>query len=116
MARLTRDGISICFSQALHAFSQALETAETYITTRTMDVLIVYDWLRLAGIKLMEAELKGSPGCGELWDKQKPGFSQERWEFWRGRLEDIEKDAGYNTQAREVAGKAESLLKQLMGG
>ena len=116
MARLTRDGISICFYQALHAFSQALETAEPYITTRTMDVLIVYDWLRLAGSKLMEAELKGSPGCGELWDKQKPGFSQERWEFWRRRLEDIEKDAGYEDQARETAGKAKDVLVQLMEG
>jgi len=116
MARLTRDGISICFYQALHAFSQALETAEPYLTTRTMDMLIVYDWLRLAGNKLMEAELKGSPGCGELWDKRKPGFSQERWEFWKKRVEDIETDTGYEVQAREVAGNAESLLKQLMGG
>lgn len=89
MARLTRDGISDCSYQALIAFSQALETAEPYIATRTMDILIVYDWLRLAGSKLIEADAKGARVAGELWDKQKPGFSQERWNFWGQRLDDI---------------------------
>lgn len=114
MARLTREGISDCSYQALIALSQALETAEAYNTTRTMEILSVYDWLRLTGRKLMKAEVGDTRVRGELWDKQKPGFSQERWMFWRKRLGDIEKDAGYESQAREVAGKAKDLLEQLM--
>lgn len=116
MARLTRDGISDCSYQALIAFAQALEKAETYATTRTMDVLIVYDWLRLAAEKLMEAEIKDAGVRGELWDDEKRGFSQERWMFWSKRLEGIENDAGYEDQAREVAGKAKQILEQFLEG
>ena len=116
MARLTRDGISDCSYQALIAFTQALETAETYATTRTMDVLIVYDWLRLAARRLMEAEIKGARVRGELWDYEKRGFSRERWMFWMRRLGDIEGDGEYEDQTREVAGKARKILEQLMEG
>jgi hypothetical protein len=116
MARLTRDGVSGCSYQALIAFSQALETPEPYTITRTTDVLIVYDWLRLAGRKLMAAEIKGARVRGELWDKEKPGFSQQRWNFWRRRLLDIEGDEGYDVQTREVARTARNILDQLMEG
>jgi hypothetical protein len=116
MARLTRDGISDCSYQALIAFTQALETAEPYATTRTMDVLVVYDWLRLAAKKLMEAEIKSARVRGDLWDKEKSGFSQERWVFWMRRLGDIEGDGDYEDQAREVAGKAKRILEQFLEG
>jgi hypothetical protein len=116
MARLTRDGVSDCSYQALITITQALEMAETYTTTRTMDVLMVYDWLRLAGEKLMGAEVKSARVRGELWDKEKQGFSQERWESWRKRLGDIEEDERYEVETREVAGKAKSLLEQLIEG
>jgi hypothetical protein len=116
MARLTRDGVSGCSYQALIAFTQALETLEPYTITRTTDVLIVYDWLRLAGRKLMAAEIKGARVRGELWDKEKPGFSQQRWNFWRRRLLDIEGDEGYDVQTREVARTARNILDQLMEG
>jgi hypothetical protein len=115
MARLTRDGVSDCSYQALVTITQALEIAETYTTARTMDVLMVHDWLRLAGKKLMGAKIKDFKVRGELWNQGKqPGYSQERWEFWRKRLADIEKNGGYGVQTREVAGKAVSLLEQLM--
>jgi hypothetical protein len=116
MARLTRDGVSDCSYQALIAFTQALEKAESYATTRTMDMLIVYDWLRLAAEKLMEAEIKDARVRGELWDDEKRGFSQERWKFWRKRLEGIEEDAEYEVQAREVAGRAKKILEQFLEG
>jgi hypothetical protein len=116
MARLARDGISNCSYQALIAFTQALETPEPYTCTRTMDLLIVYDWLRLVGTKLMEAEIKAARVRGKLWDKEKQGFSQERWKFWWSRLENIEGDEGYEVQTREIAGKAKNMLEQLMEG
>jgi hypothetical protein len=116
MARLTRDGVSDCTYQALITITQALEMTETYTSTRTMDVLMVYDWLRLVGAKLMVAECKGARVRGELWDQEEQGFSQERWEFWRRRLEGIEEDGGYEVETREVVGKAKSLLEQLMEG
>jgi hypothetical protein len=116
MARLTHDGISDCSYQALIAFSQALEKAETYATTRTMDMSIVYDWSRLAAEKLMKAEIKDAGVRGELWDDEKRGFSQERWMFWSKRLEGIEKDAEYEDQAREVAGRARKVLEQSLAG
>lgn len=116
MARLTREGLSDCSYQALQAFTQALETPEPYVTTRTMDMLIVYDWLRLAAGQLIEAEIKDAQVSGQLWDNKKTGFSEERWKFWSRRLEDIEKDAGYEAQAREAAGKAKDILKHLMDG
>jgi hypothetical protein len=114
MARLTRDGVSGCSYQALIAFTQALETPVPYTITRIMDVLIVYDWLRLAGRKLMAAEIKGARVRGELWNREKQGFSQERWNFWRSRLEEIEEDEQYEVQTREIAGKARDILDQLM--
>jgi hypothetical protein len=116
MARLTRDEVSDCSYQALIAFTQALETAEPYTTTRTMDMLIVYDWLRLAAKKLIETEIKDARVRGELWDHEKRGFSQERWMFWSRRLEGIEKDAEYEVQAREVAEKARKILEQFLEG
>lgn len=64
----------------------------------------------------MKADSKGARVVGELWDNRKPGFSQERWKFWRKRLEDIENDAGYEDQAREVAGRAKEILEQLVEG
>jgi hypothetical protein len=115
MARLTRDGVSDCSYQALITITQALEIAEMYTTTRIMDVLMVYDWLRLAGYKLMGAKIKNFRVRGELWDKVKQsGYSQERWEFWRRRLGDIEGDGGYEVKTREIAGKAKSLLEKLI--
>jgi hypothetical protein len=81
-----------------------------------MDVLVVYDWLRLAAKKLMEAEIKSARVRGDLWDKEKSGFSQERWVFWMRRLGDIEGDGDYEDQAREVAGKAKRILEQFLEG
>lgn len=92
MARLTRNGVSDCSYQALQAITQALERADPPITTRTMDMLILYDWARLAVNRLMEGELKNTLIGGELWDVEKPGFSKERWKSWVKRLGDIEKD------------------------
>ncbi|KAG9523170.1 hypothetical protein KCV07_g2770, partial [Aureobasidium melanogenum] len=117
MARLTRDGVSDCSYQALQAIIRALERADPPVTTRTMDLLIVYDWVRLAAKQLMEAELDNTRIGGELWDvEEKPGFSKERWEFWLERLGDIEEDGGYEIEAREIAGKARRILEQLMEG
>lgn len=116
MARLTRKGISDCSYQALSAITQALETAEPQLLTRTMDMFIVYDWVRLAARQLMDgAQHKDTRIGGELWAvREKPGFSRERWEFWRNRLGNIEKNEGYEVDAIEVAGKARRILEQLM--
>lgn len=71
-----------------------------------MNMLIVYDWVRLAGKQLTEAELEDTRIGGELWSvKEKPGVSKKRWEFWLKRLGDIEEDGGYEFEAREIAGK-----------
>ena len=115
MARLTHNEISDCSYQALQAFTQALERTDPPPATRTMDMLIVYDWVRLAGKQLLEAQLNDTKVRGELWDsRQKPGFSQERWTFWRHRLGFIEKNEGYKDGAREAAGKARKIMEQLM--
>jgi hypothetical protein len=117
MARLTRDEISNCSYQALCAFTRALEKTDPTAETRTMDMQILYDWLRLAESKLMDANLKGARVGGELWDVEaKPGFSHERWQFWRMRLRNIEEDEGYETEARESARKAKTILYKMPGG
>lgn len=73
--------------------------------------------MRLAGKRLIQAQLKDTKVKGELWDsKQKPGYSQERWTFWRDRLKVIEKNEGYEDEAREFAGRARNILEQLMEG
>lgn len=117
MARLTHNKVSDCSYQAMQAITQALERADPPITTRTMDMLILYDWVRLAGHKLMKAELKDTRIGGELWDtKEKPGFSTERWKFWMKRLGDVEEDGRYGVEAREAAGKSRMILEKLMDG
>lgn len=118
MARLTRNGTSDCSYQALQAITRALETAEPQILTRTMDILIVYDWVRLAARQLIDgAEHKTTRIGGALWDvSEKPGFSGERWKFWMTRLGNIERNEGYEDEAREGAAKARKILEQLMEG
>ena len=77
-----------------------------------MDVLIVFDWLRFAGRNLVQSKATNGKG-GSLWNGE-PGYSEQRWQFWKKRLQDVSNDSNYDMIARESALKAYGMLEGLL--
>ncbi|KAK5995193.1 hypothetical protein PT974_03591 [Cladobotryum mycophilum] len=99
-----RDGLEQPLSSAI--------AKETYLTTTS-------EWLTHAGkvlheegkkvVQLDEHDLRAL-ASGKLF-KGKPGFSDERWNFWRQRLEELSAEAGHG----EVVTRTEKAIEVMNG-
>ena len=118
-ARLTRDdNVNLQFFAILF-LSTALENepdrrARAFHTQGPIldcDVPIAAQWIKHCGHVLI-----GSTPVSETWGKSgnlwkgKPGFSPERWHFWKQRFGEMREHDQVNEQTKEVAAEAYDLM------
>lgn len=121
-ARLTRDGTCHFVRYALWALRPALEDepdsrAKAYQTQGpALDyyIPIAADWISQTGSVLFGCEEDSSSGDqgGRLW-KGKPGFSVERWAFWKKRFGEVAVFEQCGEETRKVARETAVLMGKI---
>lgn len=114
LARLTHEIDDCnCSGLAIFAFREALEEPVISMTSYAVKVLVISDWLRLAGVELFRSLL--TDGKGEsLWHGES-GYSTRRWEFWQKRLQELSSEANVELETRDVVRQSQSIIQSLLG-
>lgn len=90
----------------------ALEAPEPSPCRCSVDVLVVFDWLRIAGKQVLRSNTVH--GTGELLWNSKPGYSLPRWQFWESSLGNISDCLVYEKSAREATLASVQMIRTLL--
>lgn len=118
-ARLTVSGIIDLKHMAVWALSTALEDAAQDSSSPSVNKLDVWvpaaaQWILHAGrvISNTEEELGPITRGGRLW-KGTPGFSKERWDFWKARFGWVQEQSEPSDETKKIAGEAVAAMESV---
>lgn len=106
------DFITSSESDFLNAFEKSSDSAEGVLRSLGESVLLVREWVVVAGIAIYQCKLQTDLPNQELWIGKKE-FSRQRWAFWKERTKLIAGQQKLSRAIRDAATEIEIKMEEV---